>query len=485
MSLSLLSIEELHAGLRAGTFTCREIIEDCLARIREKDPEIHAFLSVYPEQALERADAVDEKIRAGKVIGPLEGIPFSVKDVILVEDMRATGGSKMLEPFVAPYDATVIRRLREAGAIVIGKTNCDAYGFGSSTENSDFGVTKNPHDLSRVAGGSSGGSAASVAAGMCVFSLGEDTGGSIRQPSAFCGIYGLKVSYGRVSRYGSIAYASSFDSIGPMARSTRDVAIVLSAIAGHDPMDLTSVPGAVPDYVGRLDASEIKPKRIGIPKEYFSGLDPAMKKIVEDALDAFKKKGYETVEITLPHTKYATAAYYLLVTSEASSNLARLDGVRFGYRAPDPTSVEDLYARSRSHGFGPEVKRRVMLGSFALSSGHIDAYYKRAQKVRTLIREDFRRAFETVDLIVTPTSLFPAFAIGEKTDDPMAMYLADIFTVGFSLAGLPTMSVPCGTVDHLPVGMQITAPYLEEAAVLGAASEFQSVQEAEGLRLKA
>jgi len=379
----------------------------------------------------------------------------------------------MLEPFIAPYDATVIKRLKEVGAIVIGKTNCDAYGFGSSTENSDFGVTKNPHDLSKVAGGSSGGSAASVAAGMCVFSLGEDTGGSIRQPSAFCGIYGLKVSYGRVSRYGSIAYASSFDSIGPMARSTRDVAIVLSVIAGKDSMDHTSIPGLVPDYIAELKATELKSKRIGIPKEYFSGLDATMTKIINNALDTFKKEGYEIVEISLPHTKYAIAAYYLLVTSEASSNLARLDGVRFGYQAPDPTSIEDLYKRSRSHGFGPEVKRRVMLGSFALSSGYIDAYYKRAQKVRTLIREDFRKAFETVDLIITPTSPFPAFTIGEKVNDPMTMYLADVFTVGFSLAGLPTINVPCGTMEHLPVGMQITAPYLDETSVLQAASVFE------------
>ncbi len=473
MSLSFLSIEELHAGLKARTFTCREIIEDCLACIKEKDSEIHAFLSVYPEHALERADAIDKKIQAGEAIGLLEGIPFSVKDVILVEDMQATGGSKMLEPFVAPYDATVIKRLKEAGAIVIGKTNCDAYGFGSSTENSDFGVTKNPHDLSRVAGGSSGGSAASVAAGMCVFSLGEDTGGSIRQPSSFCGIYGLKVSYGRVSRYGSIAYASSFDSIGPMARSTRDVAIVLSVIAGHDPMDSTSIPGSLPDYIAQLDAPELKPKRIGIPKEYFSGLDATMTKLMHEALDTFKKSGYEVVEISLPHTKYAIAAYYLLVTSEASSNLSRLDGVRFGYQVPDPSSIEDLYKRSRSHGFGSEVKRRIMLGSFALSSGYIDAYYKRAQKVRSLIREDFRKAFEAVDLIITPTSPFPAFSIGEKVNDPMSMYLADVFTVGFSLAGLPTMNVPCGTIGHLPVGMQITAPYLDEISVLQAATDFE------------
>lgn len=473
MHLNLLSIEELHTGLKTRRFTCREIIEDCLTCIKEKDSEIHAFLSICPEYALERADAVDEKIRTGGEIGLLEGIPFSVKDVILVEDMHATAGSKMLEPFVAPYDATVIKRLKEAGAIVIGKTNCDAYGFGSSTENSDFGVTKNPHDLTKVAGGSSGGSAASVASGMCTFSVGEDTGGSIRQPSSFCGVYGLKVSYGRVSRYGSVAYASSFDSIGPIARSTRDVAAVLSVIAGKDSMDPTSMPGLVPDYLKELDAVETKPKRIGIPMEYFAGLDTTMTKIMNDALDLFRGKGYVVTEISLPHTKYAIAAYYLLVTSEASSNLARLDGVRFGYQVPNPVDIEDLYKRSRSHGFGPEVKRRVMLGSFALSSGHIDAYYKRAQKVRTLIREDFDKAFETIDFIVTPTSPFPAFPVGEKVDDPMSMYFADIFNVGFSLAGLPTMNVPCGAIGRLPVGMQITVPYLDEGSVLRAASDFE------------
>jgi len=473
MSLSLLSIEELHTGLITKKFSCREIIEDCLKCIKEKDGEIHAFLSIYPEMALKRADEVDSKIKAGETIGLLEGIPFSVKDVILAEDMSATAGSKILESFVAPYDATVIKRLKEAGAIVIGKTNCDAYGFGSSTENSDFGVTKNPHDLTKVAGGSSGGAAASVVSGMCTFALGEDTGGSIRQPASFCGIYGFKVSYGRVSRYGSIAYASSFDSIGPMARSTRDIAIILSVIAGKDPLDATTVPDLVPDYLIELESKKDKPKKIGLPKEYFNGLDTKTTAVINSALEIFKRKGYEVVEISLSHTKYAIACYYLLVTSEASSNLARLDGIRFGYRAPDPTDLEDLYKRSRTYGFGPEVKRRIILGTFALSSGYFDAYYKRAQKVRTLIREDFKKAFKEVDLIITPTSPFPAFSVGEKVDDPLTMYLADIFTVGFSLAGLPTINVPCGLIGHLPVGMQITAPYLSETSALKASLDFE------------
>jgi len=473
MSLNLLSIEELHAGLVAKKFSCREIIENCLKCIKEKDEEIHAFLSVYPEMALKRADEVDSKIKAGETIGLLEGIPFSVKDVILVEDMSATAGSKILESFVAPYDATVIKRLKEAGAIVIGKTNCDAYGFGSSTENSDFGVTKNPHDLTKVAGGSSGGAAASVVSRMCTFALGEDTGGSIRQPASFCGIYGFKVSYGRVSRYGSIAYASSFDSIGPMARSTRDIAIILSVIAGNDSLDATTVPDLVPDYLFELETKKDNPKKIGLPKEYFNGLDTKTTAIINSALEVFKRKGYEVVEISLPHTKYAIACYYLLVTSEASSNLARLDGVRFGYRAPEPTNLEDLYKRSRTYGFGPEVKRRIILGTFLLSSGYFDAYYKRAQKVRTLIREDFKKAFEEVDLIITPTSPFPAFSVGEKVNDPLTMYLADIFTVGFSLAGLPTINVPCGLIGHLPVGMQITAPYLSETSALKASLDFE------------
>ncbi|MBU0531042.1 MAG: Asp-tRNA(Asn)/Glu-tRNA(Gln) amidotransferase subunit GatA [Candidatus Uhrbacteria bacterium] len=474
MMISKLSIEEARKGLTSRSFSCRELIESCLSVIEEKDAEIHAFLSVCSEDALKQADLVDAKIARGETIGMLEGIPYSVKDVILVEDMKATAGSRILEEFVAPYDATVIKRLKEAGAIVIGKTNCDAYGFGSSTENSDFGVTKNPHDLTRVAGGSSGGSAASVAAGMCIFSLGEDTGGSIRQPSAFCGITGLKVGYGRVSRYGSIAYASSFDSIGPMARSARDVAIVLSVIAGVDEHDHTTVSDDVPDYIAHVETEEKKAMRIGVPAEYLEGLDPAIRSVFDRALNKFRRMGHEVIDISLPHTKYAIACYYLLATSEASSNLSRLDGVRFGYRDKDAKTMEELYKSSRSYGFGPEVKRRIMLGTFALSAGHFDAYYKKAQKVRTLIRKDFDDAFKAIDVIVTPTAPSTAFKVGEKTDDPVEMYLADVYTVGFSLAGLPTVSVPCGLVDDLPVGMQISGPLLHESRVLHAAHVFES-----------
>lgn len=471
MNVVTLTIAEAHEALKNGSFTCESLVKACFENIKKYDPQIKAFLTLCEASAMKEARRVDEKLKRGEPIGTLEGIPFSAKDVLLTEDVRTTAGSKMLEPFIAPYDATVIARLKEAGAILVGKTNCDAYGHGSSTENSDFFVTKNPWDIDRVAGGSSGGSAASVAMGMCIFSLGEDTGGSIRQPAALCNVVGLKTSYGRVSRYGSVAYASSLDTVGPFGKTVGDAALVLSCIAGLDRNDHTTLPRDVPDYAALLEG---KPCTIGIPKEYFSdALDSLVKARIDEAIQNFESLGYSIKSISLPTTDYCTATYYILAPAETSTNLGRLDGIRYGYRTKEFGDLEELYSKSRGEGFGPETKRRIMIGSYTLSAGYVDAYYKKAQKVRTLIREDFDRAFEEVDLILSPTSPFPAFKVGEKVDDPLSMYLADIYTVGFSLAGLPTISIPCGFVNELPVGMQLTGRYFGEVSVFQAAHAFQ------------
>jgi len=471
MKIASLSILKAHEALQNGDYSCEALVKVCFEHIKKYDPQIKAFLTLCEESALESARQVDEKLKRGESIGILEGIPFSAKDVLLTEDVRTTAGSKMLEPFIAPYDATVIARLKAAGAILVGKTNCDAYGHGSSTENSDFFVTKNPWDTERVAGGSSGGSAASVAMGMCLFSLGEDTGGSIRQPAALCNVTGLKTSYGRVSRYGSVAYASSLDTVGPFGKSVEDAALVLSCIAGLDRNDHTTLPKEVPDYGAQLEG---KPCTIGIPKEYFSdALDSSIKARIDEAIETFESLGYTVKSISLPTTDYCTAAYYILAPAETSTNLGRLDGIRYGHRTKEFDTLEELYSKSRGEGFGPETKRRIMIGTYTLSSGYVEAYYKKAQKVRTLIRQDFDRAFEEVDLILSPTSPFTAFKVGEKAADPLSMYLADIYTVGFSLAGLPTISIPCGFVGTLPVGMQLTGRYFEEVSVFQVAHAFQ------------
>lgn len=466
-----LTIVEAHGKLKKKEIKCVDLVRACLDQIHKYDEKIHAFLTVCEESALREAEEVDCKIERGEEIGILCGIPYSVKDVILTEGVKVTAGSKMLENFIAPYDATVITRLREAGAILIGKTNCDAYGHGSSTENSDFGITKNPWDTERIAGGSSGGSAASVAMDMCLFSLGEDTGGSIRQPSAMCGVTGLKTSYGRVSRYGSIAYASSLDSIGPIAKTVEDIGIVLECIAGHDERDHTTTKSDFKD----IQTKDKKPT-IGIPLEYFSDdLNAEMKKTMLDAIGEFKKLGYEIKDISLPHTRYSIATYYIIACAETSTNLERLDGIRYGHRAEHTKDLEDFYKKSRGEGFGAEVKRRIMMGTYVLSAGYFDAYYKKAQKVRTLIRKDFDEVFKECDIILSPTSPFTAFKFGEKANDPLAMYLADIYTIGFSLAGLPTISIPAGFMDRLPVGMQLTGRYLDESAVLSTARDYQAV----------
>lgn len=475
MKINEMTIREAHEHLKNKDFSCVDFVTACFERIKKYDEEIGAFLTLCEESALEEALAVDEKISGGEEIGILEGIPYSAKDVLLTEDVRTTGGSKILDPYIAPYDARVIELLKKAGAILVGKTNCDAFGHGSSTENSDYFVTKNPWDTSRVAGGSSGGSAASVAMGMCLFSLGEDTGGSIRQPAALCNVTGLKTSYGRVSRFGSIAYASSLDTVGPFGKTAEDCAIVLSCIAGLDRNDHSTLPKEVPDYASNLEGKTLK---IGLPKEYFSeALDPRIKERMDEAVVLLKSLGHEVKEISLPTTEYYIASYYVLAAAETSTNLARLDGIRYGHRTKDFDSLEELYVKSRGEGFGPEAKRRIMIGTYTLSAGYVDAYYKKAQKVRTLIREDFDRVFEEVDIILSPTSPFTAFKVGEKAADPLSMYLADIYTVGFSLGGLPTISVPCGEVDSLPVGMQITAPYFMEERVFQLAHAYQKASD--------
>jgi aspartyl-tRNA(Asn)/glutamyl-tRNA(Gln) amidotransferase subunit A len=477
MNPSELTIVRAHEGLMKKDFSCKELIQSCLDHIKKYDREIKAFITICEKESLEKADIVDKKIKTGQKIGILEGIPFSVKDVILTEDIKTTAGSHMLHNFTAPYDATVIKKLKQAGAIIIGKVNCDAYGHGSSTENSDFFVTKNPWDFSRVSGGSSGGSAASVAANMCLFSLAEDTGGSIRQPASFCGVTGLKTSYGRVSRYGSVAYASSLDTIGPITKTAEDAAIVLQCIAGKDSYDHTTFPDDVPEYSKQIN-QDFSGKTIGIPKEYFpSDLNTEIKASIDASLHAFSEMGLSVKEVSLPYTKYCLSVYYLLALAETSTNLARLDGVRFGHRTKEFETLDELFQKSRSEGFGDEVQRRIMIGTYALSAGYFDAYYKQAQKVRTLIIQDFNNIFQEVDFLISPTSPFPAFPVGEKINDPLTMYLADIFTISFSLAGLPTISIPCGYTNQLPIGMQLTGKYKNDKDVLSLAYQYQKETE--------
>jgi len=466
MKLNELNIEQATKGLREGDFTSVELTQACLDRISERNSEINAFITVTDKLALEEAGRADEMIKAGNVM-PLTGVPFCVKDAICVEGVRSTGGAKILDNYIAPYDATVISKIRKQGAVLLGKTNCDAFGHGASNENSMYGPVRNPHNLKKVAGGSSGGSAAAVADHQCIFSIAEDTGGSIRQPAAFCGIAGIRPSYGRNSRYGIMPMASSFDTVGPMAKSVEDLALLMEVMAGHDVNDATTVPEDVGSYMDDV-GKDIKGLRVGIPREYFEleGLDVEVKKIIEDKINILKNKGCEIIEVSLPHTKYAVPTYYILVPSEDSSNLGRLDAIRYGVQT-EGLSLFDVYAKSRAVGFPEEVKRRIMVGTYALSAGYYEAYYKKAQKVRTKIIEDFDKVFENVDVLVTPTSPFPAFEIGEKSDDLLAMYLADIFVSPASVAGIPGLSVSAGnTKEGLPVGLQIIGPRLGEGVVL-------------------
>jgi aspartyl-tRNA(Asn)/glutamyl-tRNA(Gln) amidotransferase subunit A len=467
------TLAALSAHLASRELTAVELMQAVIARTHAVEPRVRAFNSADEADALAQAAASDARRAVGQARGPLDGIPIGLKDVIAVKDQPLTASSKMLANFVSPYDATVTTKLKAAGAVLYGRLNCDEFAMGSSTENSAFHTTGNPWDVTRVPGGSSGGSAAALAAGEAVATLGSDTGGSIRQPAALCGVVGLKPTYGLVSRYGLIAYASSLDQIGPFARTVEDAAIVLGAIAGHDERDSTSFKAEIPDYRAELSARR-GPWKIGIPKEYFGeGLDPEIGATVERAVAFYKAQGCEIREVSLPHTRYCLDTYYIIATAEASSNLARYDGIRYGHRSKNAKDIVDLYFQSRAEGFGAEVKRRIILGTYVLSSGYYDAYYLRAQKVRTLIRRDFLNAYREVDALLTPTSPIPAFKLGEKSD-PLAMYLCDIYTIGVNLAGLPAISVPCGfTSGNLPIGLQLIGQPFREADLLAVAHAYE------------
>ena len=465
-------ITEIAAALAAKEFSAVEVAQAVIARTENVEAQVRAFNSFDAADALAQAAASDARRAAGNARGPLDGVPIGLKDVIAVANQPLTASSKMLANFVSPYDATVTTRLKQAGAVLWGRLNCDEFAMGSSTENSAFHPTCNPWDITRVPGGSSGGSSAALAAGEAIATLGSDTGGSIRQPAAFCGVVGFKPTYGLVSRYGLIAFASSLDQIGPFTRTVEDTSLVLNAIAGHDERDSTSVRTDIPDYRAAL-GSRRGPWKLGIPKEYFGeGLDPEIGAAVERAVAFYKAQGCEIREVSLPHTRYCLDTYYIIATAEASSNLARYDGIRYGHRASQATDVLDLYFKSRAEGFGAEVKRRIILGTYVLSSGYYDAYYLRAQKVRTLIRRDFLEAYKDVDALITPTSPIPAFKIGEKSD-PLTMYLCDIYTIGVNLAGLPGISLPCGfTNSGLPMGVQLIGQPFQEANLLAIAHAY-------------
>ena len=469
-----LTIREAHELLTTRAIGARELLDAVEARVAAVDGEIHAYLTLCREAARTQADAADRRLRNGEGVTPLTGIPIALKDNLCTTGVKTTCASKMLEGFIPPYDATVVERLRAQGAVFVGKTNMDEFAMGSSNENSAFGVTRNPWDRTRIPGGSSGGSAAAVAADECAGALGSDTGGSIRQPAACCGVTGLKPTYGRVSRYGLVAFASSLDQIGPLTKDVTDCALMMNAIAGHDPLDSTSADVACPDLTAGLGRG-VRGLRVGVPKEYFiPGMDRSVEDAVKAAIAALEREGAIPVDVSLPHTEYAVAVYYLLATAEAGSNLARYDGVRYGHRAKAPDDLIDLYVRSRAEGFGPEVKRRIMLGTYALSSGYYDAYYAKAQRVRTLIKRDFDRAFERADVIATPTAPTPAFRLGEKTQDPLQMYLSDIFTISVNLAGVPALSMPCGfSPEGLPIGLQLIGKTFDEETVLRAAFAYE------------
>ena len=473
MALNQATAHELSTRLQQGEITTRQLVEAALDRISAIDGQINAFISVDPEGALAHADDIDQRRTAGAALGPLAGIPLALKDVLCVRGGRTTCGSKILENFIAPYDATAVERLRAADAVFIGKTNMDEFAMGSSCENSYFGPTLNPCDPERVPGGSSGGSAAAVAADETVLALGSDTGGSVRQPASYCGVVGLKPTYGRVSRYGLIAYASSLDQIGPVTKDVEDAALLLQAIAGHDPRDSTSSTEPVPDYRAALTGN-VRGLKVGLAREHFpAALDAEVAGAAQDAANALVDAGAELVDVELPvagHPEYCISTYYIIAMAEASANLARYDGVKYGYRAEGSTDLQEMYLQTRSEGFGTEVKRRIMLGAYALSAGYYDAYYRKAQQVRTLIREDFARAFAACDVLLSPVAPTTAFRLGEQLDDPLQMYLNDIYTVSVNLAGIPAISVPFAqSRGDLPIGVQLLAPPLEEARLLGAA----------------
>ena len=473
MDLPALTIHELSELLEGRVVSSRDLTAAFYRRIDALEDRVHAYLTLTPELAYEQADGADRRRRSGEG-GPLLGMPLAIKDVICTKGVRTTCGSKILHNFVPPYDATVMERLNAAGAVLLGKTNMDEFAMGSSTEHSAFGITRNPWDLTAIPGGSSGGSAAAVAADECAGALGTDTGGSIRQPAACCGIVGLKPTYGRVSRYGLVAFASSLDQIGPMTKDVRDAALLLNVIGGKDRRDSTAADLPLPDFTQALTGG-VEGLRIGIPQEYFiEGIAPEVARAVSAAVKVLEQLGAVTAEVSLPHTEYGVAVYYILAASEASSNLARYDGVKYGYRTPHWSNLRDMYMRTRDDGFGAEVKRRIMLGTYALSAGYYEAYYKKAQQVRTLIRQDFAEAFRRADVLVAPTAPTPAFKIGEKTDDPLQMYLSDVFTIQLNLAGLPGISIPCGFSSMgLPIGLQIIGKPFDEETILRVAYAFE------------
>ena len=471
------TIAQARHQLKEKKYSAVELLQAVYKRIDELDSRVQAYVHLTRDIAEEQAQAADQKISAGED-APLLGIPIALKDLICMQGARTTCASRILEQFVSPYDATVVKRLKDAGAVLIGKTNMDEFAMGSSNENSWFHPTHNPWDLDRVPGGSSGGSGAAVAANECIGALGSDTGGSIRQPAGFCGITGLKPTYGRVSRFGLVAFASSFDQIGPMTKTVEDAALLMNVIAGHDPMDTTSADVPVPDYSAALPQS-VKGLKMGIPKEYFtSGIDPEVERAVQNAIQSLESMGMEKVEVSLPHTEYAVATYYVLACAEASTNLSRYDGVRYGFRSEKSGNLMDMYTNTREEGFGEEVKRRILLGTFVLSSGYYDAYYLKGQKVRTLIKNDFEEAYKKCDVIVSPISPAPAFKLNEKLDDPLQMYLSDIFTIAANLAGIPAMSIPCGLSEAgLPIGLQLMGKHFDEATLLNVGHQFQQSTE--------
>jgi aspartyl-tRNA(Asn)/glutamyl-tRNA(Gln) amidotransferase subunit A len=479
MKLDFLTIKEAHKKLEKKEISAKELAKFFLNKIKKLEPKISAFITVTGEEAEEAAEKVDQKLARGEKLNPLEGIPCAIKDNILVEGTKCTAGSKILENYTASYNATVIKRLKDQGAIILGKTNMDEFAMGSSTESSAFKKTKNPWDDTRAPGGSSGGSAASVSSGETIFSLGSDTGGSIRQPAAFCGTVGLKPTYGRVSRYGLMALASSFDQIGPITSTCEDAAWLFSVISGHDEKDATCITEAPPDLVSNFYPA-VRGLKLGIPKKYFEkGIDPKIKDVVEKAIKKFKELGAKIQEVSLPHTPYALACYYIIMPAEASINLARYDGIKYGYSvAQNPKlgvqSLLDVYLESRAAGFGPEVKRRIMLGTYTLSAGYYEAYYKKALKVRTLVVSDFKKTFKKVDLLVSPVTPTLPFKLGEKVSDPLSMYVSDILTVSANVAGIPAISLPCGFINGLPVGLQIMGDYYNEKKILEAAGAYEA-----------
>ncbi len=473
MTTSLHSIDSIRNAIKEERTTATAVATEYYQRIEKYDGEVGAFLTLCEKRAMKQAGLIDQMAAEGQPLPPLAGVPIAIKDVMVTSGVRTTAGSKILENFIPPYDCSAVTRLEAAGAVILGKLNCDEFAMGSSNENSAYRPVHNPRDKTRVPGGSSGGSAAAVAAGMAIATLGSDTGGSIRQPASFCGVVGLKPTYGRVSRYGLIAFASSLDHIGPFANTVEEVALLLRTMAGRDPMDSTSADVPVPDYVAEL-VKPVEGLRVGVAKEYFGeGLSPEVRASVDAAIQELAKLGCEIIPVSLPHTEYAISTYYIIATGEASSNLARYDGVRYGFRAKSST-LSELYRKTRDGGFGAEVKRRIMLGTYALSAGYYDAYYLKAQKVRTLIARDFEEAFKQVDVIASPTCPTTAFRLGEKSNYPLAMYLADIYTVTANLAGIPGISVPCGeSSEKLPIGLQLFARHFDEATLLRAAHAYQ------------